>query len=43
MKDTTNHFVHSVKTTGRMILVVLIALAALAIMIYTLIKHGTVL
>lgn len=43
VKDTTNHFVHSVKATGRMILVVIIALVALVIMLYTLIKDGTVL
>ena len=43
VKDTTSHFFHSVKTTGRMILIVIIALVALAIMIYTLIKNGTVL
>ncbi len=42
VKDTTSHFINSVKMTGRMILIVLIALAVLIVMIYTLIKHGTV-
>ena len=43
VKVTTSHFVQSVKMTGRMILIVLIALAVLALAIYTLIKKGTVL
>jgi len=43
VKDTTSHFVHSVKMTGRMIFIVVIALLVLIVMIYTWIKHGTVL
>ena len=42
VRDTTSHFVHSIITTGRMILIVIIILVVLVVMIYSLIKHGTV-
>jgi len=40
--DTAKKFMYSVTSTGRMILIVVIVLIAVAFMIYSLIKFGTI-